>query len=51
AINHLGEGKVFEIDTTGKTVEEVVREAERVVLERKGPRPGSVDWTHLAGLV
>lgn len=44
SISNFGEEKVFEIDSTGKSVEEVAEEILEIFRRREGPRPGSVDW-------
>jgi len=49
AVSLLGEGRVFEVDATGKSPEEVVAEVLRVIRERSGARPGSVDWLERLG--
>jgi len=49
AVNLLGEERVFEVDATGKGVEEVVEEVLRIVRERRGARPGSVNWVERLG--
>ncbi|MHC1566906.1 MAG: adenylate kinase family protein [Candidatus Syntropharchaeia archaeon] len=37
--------EVYEIDTTEKSVEEVARCIEKIIEEKKGKKPGSIDWT------
>lgn len=49
AVSSLGEGRVFEVDTSGKSVGEVVEEALSVVTEKRGGRPGSVNWLERLG--
>jgi adenylate kinase len=36
--------RVWEVDTTGRSVAEVAREVDRIVRDRRGPRHGDVDW-------
>lgn len=49
AVEEFGVEKTFEIDATGKNIEQVVEEILRVVKERKGPKPGSVNWLEKLG--
>ena len=49
AVSVLGEEKVFEIDVSGKTIEVVVEEALLVIQERRGNKPGSVNWLETLG--
>ncbi len=44
AIANFGEEKVFELDATEKSLEEVVDEVLYIIRERKNYRPGRVDW-------
>ncbi len=44
AVENFGVNRVFEVDTTEKTVEAVVEEVLAIVRERKGNKPGSVNW-------
>lgn len=45
ALNRFGENKVFEVDTTGKNIGEVVEIITRIILKNgKIFRPGSVNW-------
>ncbi len=36
--------QVYEVDTTNKTIEDVAREIEDIIKEKKGKRP-SIDWS------
>ena len=49
AVNMLGEERVFEVDCTGKSVEEVVEQVIKAFKEGKGLRPGSVSWIERLG--
>lgn len=49
AVEAFGVERTFEIDTSGKGVEQVVEEILRVVEERKGSKPGSVNWLEKLG--
>ena len=49
AVRAFGLEKVFEVDTTGKEPDEVVEEAVKILRERRGPKPGSVDWLNRLG--
>ncbi|RLE75485.1 MAG: kinase [Thermoprotei archaeon] len=44
AIANFGEEKVFELDTTGKNLNEILEEAIEIIKERKNYKPGQVDW-------
>jgi adenylate kinase len=44
SLSLLGPGKVYEIDTTGKSAAEVYREALKVLSRGKTRRSGVVDW-------
>ena len=44
SVERFGESRVHEVDTTGRSVEEVVEEISRVVEGVIKPRHGSVDW-------
>jgi len=50
AVNWVGAGRVCEVDTTGRSVEEVVEEV-LAILEGRAEcrRPGSVDWVERLG--
>lgn len=49
AVEAFGVEKTFEIDTSGKSVEQVVDEVLRVVKEKRGAKPGSVNWLEKLG--
>ena len=49
AVETFGVERTFEIDTTGKSTKQVVEEILRVVKERKGSKPGSVNWLEKLG--
>jgi len=49
AVEAFGVKRTFEIDTTGKSIEQVVDEILRIVKERKGSKPGSVNWLEKLG--
>lgn len=49
AVDSLGEDLVFEVDVTGRSVEDVVEEVLRVIRERRGLKPGSVNWLERLG--
>lgn len=49
AVENFGVDKVFEVDTTEKTVESVVDEVLAIIRERKGSKPGSVNWLEKLG--
>jgi len=49
AVEAFGVERTFEIDTTGKNIEQVVEEILGVVKERKGSKPGSVNWLEKLG--
>lgn len=49
AVENFGVDKVFEVDTTEKTVEAVVNEVLTIVRKRKGSKPGSVNWLEKLG--
>jgi len=49
AVEAFGEEKTFEIDTSGKIVEQVVEEVLEVVREKRGSKPGSVNWLEKLG--
>jgi adenylate kinase len=36
--------RVWEVDTTGRSVADVAREVDAIVRDRAGPHHGSVDW-------
>ncbi|RLE84864.1 MAG: kinase [Thermoprotei archaeon] len=44
AIANFGEEKVFELDTTGKNLNEILEEAIEIIKKRKNYKPGQVDW-------
>ncbi len=45
AIENLGEDKVFEVDTTGKTIAEIVEIITQILNKNgKAYKPGQVDW-------
>lgn len=49
AVELLGEQKVFEVDGSGKTLEQVVEEVVGVIKNRRGMKPGSVNWLERLG--
>ena len=50
AINWLGWKRVYEINTTGRSVDSIVAEISDVLQGRiKGGRPGGVDWIKILG--
>ncbi len=44
ALECFEDDKVFEIDTTGRSPEEIIDEIVKIISSGLGPRPGSVDW-------
>ncbi|RLE60543.1 MAG: hypothetical protein DRJ35_02955 [Thermoprotei archaeon] len=44
AIRFFGEDKVFEIDTTGHEINQVVEEVLEIIKKRHNGRPGKIDW-------
>lgn len=49
AVEAFGEERTFEVDTSGKGVEQVVEEVLAIARERRGCRPGTVNWLEKLG--
>ncbi len=49
AVEAFGEERTFEVDASGKSVDEVVEEVLKIVRERRGGKPGSVNWLERLG--
>jgi adenylate kinase len=49
AVEAFGEERTFEVDASGKSVDEVVEEVLKIVKERRGGKPGSVNWLERLG--
>lgn len=49
AVELFGAERVFEVDVTGKSVEQIVEEVMTVIKSRKGNKPGSVNWLERLG--
>ncbi|MEM0344671.1 MAG: adenylate kinase family protein [Thermofilaceae archaeon] len=49
AVELFGAERVFEIDVTGKSVEQIVEEVMAVIKSGKGSKPGSVNWLERLG--
>jgi len=49
AVEAFGEERTFEVDASGKSVDEVVEEVLKIVKERRGGEPGSVNWLERLG--
>ncbi|MCC6013635.1 MAG: adenylate kinase family protein [Candidatus Verstraetearchaeota archaeon] len=49
AIEAFGEDKVFEVDNTNKEINVVVDEIIKIIKERKGNKPGKIDWIETLG--
>ncbi len=49
ALQRFGEEKVFEIDTSNLSIEEVVSRVLKIIKEGKNGRPGSVNWFEILG--
>jgi len=49
AVEIFGEEKTYEVDTSGKSLEQVVEEVLEIIKERKGNKPGSVNWLEALG--
>lgn len=51
AVRVFGFDAVFEVDTSGKKPEEVLDEILNILIEKKGMKPGSVNWFERLGEV
>jgi len=49
AVRAFGVDRVYEVDTTGKSVEEVVEEVLDVIYGGRGCKPGTVNWFEVLG--
>jgi adenylate kinase len=49
AVEAFGEERTFEVDASGKSVDEVVEEVLKIVREGRGGKPGSVNWLERLG--
>jgi adenylate kinase len=49
AVEAFGGERTFEVDASGKSVDEVVEEVLKIVRERRGGKPGSVNWLERLG--
>jgi adenylate kinase len=49
AVEAFGEERTFEVDASGKSVDEVVEEVLKIMRERRGGKPGSVNWLERLG--
>ncbi|MCQ5337208.1 MAG: adenylate kinase family protein [Candidatus Methanomethylicia archaeon] len=49
AIEAFGEDKVFEVDNTNKEINVIVEEIIKIIKERKGNKPGEIDWIGTLG--
>jgi adenylate kinase len=49
AVEAFGEERTFEVDASGRSVDEVVEEVLKIVKERRGGKPGSVNWLERLG--